>query len=63
MKEYKVLTQKDKLFGGRFDPVKLEEALNTYAEHGWRVLTTATAEIPGLAGKREEIITILERDK
>jgi hypothetical protein len=34
MKEYKVLTQKDKWFSGRFDPEKLEEALNACAEQG-----------------------------
>lgn len=34
-KEYKVLTQKDKWFSGKFDPAKLEEALNAYAEQGW----------------------------
>ena len=28
MKEYKVLTQKDKWFSGKFDPVKLEELLS-----------------------------------
>lgn len=32
MKEYKVLTQKDKWFSGKFDPQALENALNSYAE-------------------------------
>jgi hypothetical protein len=63
MKEYKVLTQKDKFIGGKFDPVKLETALNSYAEQGWRVVATATAQVPGLAGNREEIILVMERDK
>ena len=64
MKEYKVLTQKDKWFSGKFDPSKLEEALNAYAEQGWRVVTSATAEFPGLiGGKREELVVILEREK
>jgi hypothetical protein len=59
MKEYKVLTQKDKWFSGKFDPENLERALNAYADQGWRVISCATAE----AGNREEIIVILERDK
>jgi hypothetical protein len=60
MKEYKVLTQKDKWFSSKFDPEKLEDAMNGYAEEGWRVVTTTTAVI---TGSREELITILERDK
>lgn len=63
MKEYKILTQKDKFLGGKFDPVKLEEALNSYAQQGWRVVATATADIPGWGANRQEMITILERDK
>ena len=31
MKEYKVLTQKDKWFSGKFNPETLEQALNAYA--------------------------------
>ncbi|MFG0334531.1 MAG: DUF4177 domain-containing protein [Maioricimonas sp. JB049] len=60
-KEYKILTQKDKWFSGKFDPAVLEQALNSYAEEGWRVSTTATATIPGFGGSRDEIIVILER--
>ena len=63
MKEYKVLTQKDKWFSGKFDPIKLEEALNAYAKQGWKVVSSFSADIPGfLAGAREEAIIILERD-
>jgi len=60
-KQYKILTQKDKWFSGKFDPATLEQALNSYAEQGWTVSTTATATIPGFGGNREEIIVILER--
>ena len=62
MKQYKVLTQKDKWFSGKFDPAKLEEALNAYAQQGWAVITCATADIPGFGGSRQEFITVLERD-
>lgn len=61
-KEYKVLTQKDKWFSGKFDPAKLEEALNAYAEQGWVVKAATTAAITGLmSGNRDEMIIILER--
>ncbi len=60
--QYKVLTQKDRAFSGKFDPAKLEVALNSNAEEGWRVATSTTATFGGMAGNREELIVILERD-
>lgn len=64
MKEYKVLTQKDKWFSGKFDPDLLEQAINAYAEQGWRVVTAATASFPSLLnGNRDEMVIIMERDK
>lgn len=62
MKQYKVLTQKDRFFAGKFDPEKLENAINAYAAEGWRVITSATASIPSFTGTREELIIIMERD-
>ena len=62
MKEYKVLTQKDKWFSGKFDPERLEGAINAYAKQGWRVIGCATASMPGfMSNNREEIIIIMER--
>src|SRR5688572_8379866 len=43
--EYKVLTQKDKWFSGKFDPEKLEQALNAYAKQGWKMKGVATANM------------------
>ena len=63
MKEYKVLTQKDRFFGGKFNPEKLEKAINSYATEGWAVISVATASIPSLTGKREEMLVVMERDK
>ncbi len=64
MKEYKILTQKDKWFSGKFDPERLEQAINAYAAQGWQVVSSATAQFPGLfSGNREEMVVILERDK
>ncbi len=63
MKEYKVLSQKDKWFSGKFDPELLEQALNAYAQQGWQVVTASTAQFPALFGaNREEIVVILERE-
>jgi predicted rRNA methylase YqxC with S4 and FtsJ domains len=63
MKEYKVLTQKDKWFAGKFDPEKLEQAINSYATQGWEVVSVATASIPGLTGNREEMVVVMARNK
>ncbi|MBE6642063.1 MAG: DUF4177 domain-containing protein [Ruminococcaceae bacterium] len=60
--EYKILSQKDKWFSGKFDPVLLEQAINAYAQQGWRVIGCATADIPGFGGPRQEFITLLERE-
>ena len=60
MKQYKVLTQKDRFFSKKFNPVKIEEALNTLAKDGWELEVGVTAEFKG--GKREELILILEKD-
>jgi len=63
MKEYKVLTQKDKWFSQKFDPELLEGAINSYAEQGWRVVSMATASIAGWGTSREELIVLFERDR
>ena len=60
--EYKVLSQKDKWFSGKFDPMLLEQAINAYAEQGWRVIGCATADIPGFGATRQEFVTLLERE-
>jgi hypothetical protein len=62
MVQYKVLTQKDRFFAGKFDPEKLEVAINSYAEQGWRVIAATTASIPSFGGTRDEMIVVLERD-
>jgi hypothetical protein len=62
MKKYKVLTQKDRFFGGKFDPDRLESAINSYVPEGWQVRAVTTASFPGFGSNREEMIVILERD-
>ena len=64
MKEYKILTQKDKWFSSKFDPEVLESAINSFAEQGWRVVAVTAADFPGAFGaSRNELIVVFERDK
>lgn len=58
---YKVLTQKDRFFGGKFDPEKLEGALNAYAAEGWQVAGIATADIASWGSSRQELVVVMER--
>ena len=57
--EYKVMTQKDKAWGDRFDPQQLEGAINAFASEGWRVVSMATAS---LGGDRDEVIIVFGRE-
>jgi hypothetical protein len=60
MHEYKVLTERDRVFTGGFDPTKLETPLNEYASEGWRVV----APVPSSSlwkSMKAEILLILER--
>ena len=60
MKEYKVMTQKDRFFSGKFDPEKLEAAMNSYASEGWEFKGVAT---PVFGTTSKEVIIIFERAK
>jgi hypothetical protein len=60
-KEYKVLTQRDKWFGGKFDPERFEAALNFFAGHGWIVRSMVSGNVAGFSGNREEVLVLLER--
>lgn len=62
MKKYKVMTQKDRMFGGKFNPEKVEEALNSLGQEGWELKGVATAEFPSLTGGRQELVIFLEKD-
>jgi hypothetical protein len=53
---------KDKWFSGKFDPQKLQEALNAYAQQGWHLVSCATADIPGFGTVRQEFIAVMERE-
>lgn len=61
MFEYKVLTERDSRFAGRFDPEALETALNSYATEGWRVVESFLAV--SWKSVNAQILVILERSK
>ena len=58
-REYKILTPKDKIFDGKFDLARLEEALNYHARHGWTVKSMSTPHIKNFSGVVEEMIVVL----
>lgn len=62
MKTYKVMTQKDRFFGGKFNPEKVEEALNAMAKEGWEIDSVVSAEFPSFGGGRQELVVILSKD-
>ncbi|MFO0952307.1 MAG: DUF4177 domain-containing protein [Isosphaeraceae bacterium] len=62
VKQYKLLTPKDRYFDGKFDLERLEQALNHYAREGWVVKGVATPHIAGFSGgEREQLVILLER--
>lgn len=64
MKEYLVISQKDKWFSGRFDPELLQTLLNQRGREGWRVVSMATASRETLVSiqSKDELIILMERD-
>ncbi len=63
MFEYKVISAKDKLFGNRFDPQKLEKAINTLGAEGWELVEIANSDSAGMLTSRSEMIMIFKRKK
>ena len=62
VKEYKVLWSRDKLFEGKFDVPRLEEALNNFARQGWVVKAMSTPHLKDFGGgTKEEVVILLER--
>jgi hypothetical protein len=62
MYEYKILTDRDARFSGKFDLGALETTLNSYAQEGWRVTDGFTASSVWKNSKTE-IVLILERER
>lgn len=64
MKEYKVITTKNKLIAGKFDPEKVESLLNSSAREGWVVISITAANAKTSLGNAgmQELVIVLERD-
>ena len=62
MLEYKVLTERDTKFTGKFDAESLEAALNSYAAEGWRVVEGVLAANVAKSCPGADLL-ILERER
>ncbi|AMV38014.1 DUF4177 domain-containing protein [Planctomyces sp. SH-PL62] len=61
-REYKLLTSKDKVFEGKFDLARLEDALNHYARQGWVAKSMCLPHVKNFQGAmQEEVVVLLER--
>lgn len=57
-----MLWSRDKLFEGKFDVSRLEEALNYFARQGWVVKAMSTPHLKDFGGgTKEEVVVLLER--
>lgn len=62
IKEYKLLTSRDKIFEGKFDLPRLEEALNQMARQGWIAKSMCLPHLKNFQGTlHEEVVVLLER--
>ena len=63
MFEYKVISVKDRFFGNRFSPEKLETAINTLGAQGWELVEIANSDSAGMMTNRSEMIMIFKKKK
>jgi hypothetical protein len=62
VRQYKLLTSKDKCFEGKFELARLEEVLNLHARQGWTVKAMTLPHLKGYGGVIEEtVVVLLER--
>lgn len=66
-KEYRVITQADQWFMGKFSPDRLNSLLNILASEGWRLVAVTAADRATWFGSfggttRQEVLLFLERD-
>ena len=59
--EYKVLSQQDRRWSGKFSPENLEGTLNSYAAEGWRVVSTFPVGSPWSLST-SQVMILLERE-
>jgi hypothetical protein len=66
-KEYKVVTQADQWFMGKFSPDRMNHLLNLLASEGWKLVAVAAADRATWFGSfggstRQEMVVFLERE-
>jgi hypothetical protein len=62
VKEYKLLTSRDKIFEGKFDMTRLEEAINHLAKQGWVAKSMCLPHMKNFQGAmQEEVVVLMER--
>jgi hypothetical protein len=61
-KEYRVVTQADQWFMGKFSPDRLNALLNILASEGWRLVAVTAADRATWFGSWQEVLLFLERD-
>jgi hypothetical protein len=62
IKEYKLLTSRDKVFEGKFDMARLEEAINHLAKQGWVAKSMCLPHMKNFQGAmQEEVVVLMER--
>ena len=59
--EYKVLSRQDRRWTGKVTPEGLEQALNSYAAEGWRVVSSFPVT-GAWSLSTSQVMVILERD-
>lgn len=61
-REYKVISQSDRIFNGQFSARSLHQVLNNHARKGWRVISCTTAPVYAEDGsERNEMMVVLEK--
>ncbi len=61
VRQYRVLTSKDMGFFAKFDSVKLEETLNSWARQGWTVRTVMAMTHTSHSGVINDLLVVLEK--
>lgn len=70
-REYKVVTQRDDFFAGKFEPAKLEVLINQLAADGWRVVSMTATDVSSFWGSfwakgggatRQELVILFEKE-
>lgn len=61
--EYKVISQRDKFWGNRYNPEEIEAHLNELGEQGWEFVLAINSDSAGVMTNRSEMIMIFKRKK